>query len=130
MSTVLVRIKPYDPRRGNVCRTYTIHSMKFEESKGWYEVERELAEGLLAEAKQPASGNISHELAPSLFDVMEKESAVAMERAEAKKKVVKAAAETPHAMPRARSTASASSSRKEERTAPARKSAKSRKSGK
>lgn len=130
MSTVLVRIKPYDPRRGNVCRTYTIHSMKFEESKGWYEVERELAESMLAPAKQPPSGNISQELTPALFDIMEKETAVAMERAEAKKKVVKAAAETPNAMPRARSAAAAMASKKEEKPAPAKKSAKARKSGK
>ena len=46
--TLLVRLKPYDPRRGHVLRRYTYAGIKFQEERGWYRVERPVAEYLRA----------------------------------------------------------------------------------
>jgi hypothetical protein len=65
-SAVLVRLKPYDKRRRHVMRIY-VHgptSKKFEERKGWYKVDPELA-AYLAEIPQ-IEGD---EDAPRAFDV-------------------------------------------------------------
>jgi hypothetical protein len=65
-ATLLVRLKPYDKRRRHVMRVY-VHgpsSKKFEERKGWYKVDSELAE-YLAEIPQ-IEGD---EDAPRAFDV-------------------------------------------------------------
>lgn len=92
--TVLVRLKPYDPRRGQVLRQYTCRGLLFREREGWYEVERELAD-LLQDEKQPPVGNTPPDLVPCAFDIMEAEAAVAMEEAEEKAKVERAKAITP-----------------------------------
>ena len=46
MDTLLVRLKPYDPRRGHVLRRYTYGGIKFQQERGWYRVERPVAEYL------------------------------------------------------------------------------------
>lgn len=48
--TLLVRLKPYDPRRGHVLRRFTYAGIKFQEERGWYRVERPVAEYLRAVA--------------------------------------------------------------------------------
>jgi hypothetical protein len=44
--TVLVRLKAHDPRRGHVLRRYTYGGIKIEGSRGWYRVEKDVAEYL------------------------------------------------------------------------------------
>ena len=41
--TLLVRLKPYDPRRGHVLRRYTYAGIKFHEERGWYRVSKDVA---------------------------------------------------------------------------------------
>lgn len=62
--TLLVRLKPYDPRRGHVLRRYTYAGIKFQEERGWYRVERPVAEYLRAVREVP-----SDRYAPLAFDV-------------------------------------------------------------
>ena len=42
MQTLLVRLKPYDPRRGFVLRRYTYRGIKFHEERGWYRVDKDV----------------------------------------------------------------------------------------
>jgi hypothetical protein len=46
METLLVRMKPFDPRRGQVLRRYTYRGIRFQEERGWYRVEKEVGEYL------------------------------------------------------------------------------------
>ena len=92
--TVLVRLKPYDKRRGCVLRQYTCLGLLFREKEGWYEVERELAE-LLHDETQPPVGNTPPDLVPKAFDIKTHDEAVAMEETEEKAKVERAKAVTP-----------------------------------
>jgi hypothetical protein len=62
--TLLVRLKPYDPRRGHVLRRYTYAGIKFQEERGWYRVERPVAEYLRAVREVPTD-----RYAPPAFDV-------------------------------------------------------------
>ena len=48
METLLVRLKPHDPRRGHVLRRYTYRGIKFHEERGWYRVEKPVADYLRA----------------------------------------------------------------------------------
>lgn len=43
---MLVRLKPYDPKRGYVLMRYSMCGILFEESKGWYRVDPHIAEKL------------------------------------------------------------------------------------
>ena len=47
MQTLLVRLKPYDPRRGFVLRRYTYRGIKFHEERGWYRVDKAVAHELV-----------------------------------------------------------------------------------
>jgi hypothetical protein len=46
MDMLLVRLKPYDPRRGHVLRRFTYRGIKFHDERGWYRVDKEIAEYL------------------------------------------------------------------------------------
>ena len=46
MESMLVRLKSHDPRRGHVMRRYTYRGIKFQEDRGWYRVENDVAEYL------------------------------------------------------------------------------------
>ena len=46
METLLVRLKQHDPRRGHVLRRFTYRGIKFHEERGWYRVDKEVAEYL------------------------------------------------------------------------------------
>ena len=72
--TLLVRLKPYDPRRGHVLRRYTYAGIKFQEERGWYRVERPVAEYLRAVREVP-----SDRYAPLAFDVCTEAEAKAQE---------------------------------------------------
>ncbi len=64
METLLVRLKPHDPRRGHVLRRYTYRGIKFHEERGWYRVEKTVGEYLRTVRQIPGS-----EHAPLAFDV-------------------------------------------------------------
>ena len=87
--TLLVRLKPYDPRRGHVLRRYTYAGIKFQEERGWYRVEKSVAEYL--RSVRPVAGD---EVTPLAFDVCTEEEAKALDvREESEAKVRKAAAD-------------------------------------
>lgn len=53
METMLVRMKSYDPRRGQVLRRYTYRGIRFQEERGWYRVEKEVGEYLRTVRQNP-----------------------------------------------------------------------------
>jgi hypothetical protein len=77
METLLVRLKPYDPRRGHVLRRYTYAGIKFQEERAWYRVEKPVAEHLRAVRQVPTD-----EHAPLAFDVCTEAEAQAIEARE------------------------------------------------
>ncbi len=77
MDTLLVRLKPYDPRRGHVLLRYTYAGIKFQEERGWYRVEAKVAEYLRAVREVP-----SDRYSPLAFDVCTEAEAKALEAAE------------------------------------------------
>jgi len=77
METVLVRLKPFDPRRGQVLRRYTHAGIKFHGDRGWYRVEKRVADYLRAVRQQSADPN-----APLAFDVCTEEEAKALDARE------------------------------------------------
>jgi hypothetical protein len=85
--TLLVRLKPYDPRRGHVLRRYTYAGIKFQEERGWYRVERPVAEYLRAVREVP-----SDRYAPLAFDVCTEAEAKALDAGESEAAKVKRSA--------------------------------------
>jgi hypothetical protein len=81
----LVRLKPYDQRRGHVLRSYSAFGQRFLEGKGWYNVD-DSAAAYLSQVKQPPTGNYQAEDAPYAFDVCTPEQAAALDEAEVRKK--------------------------------------------
>ena len=78
MKTLLVRLKPYDPRRGYVLRRYTYRGIKFHEERGWYRIDEDVADYLRTVRQVP-----SDEHAPLAFDVHTEAEAKALEADEA-----------------------------------------------
>jgi hypothetical protein len=70
MDTMLVRLKPFDPRRGQVLRRYTHAGIKFHGERGWYRVEKLVADYLRGVRQQAADAN-----SPLAFDVCTEEEA-------------------------------------------------------
>ena len=68
--TLLVRLKPYDPRRGHVLRRYTYAGIKFQEERGWYRVEKAVAEYLRGVRETPTD-----RYSPLAFDVCTEDEA-------------------------------------------------------
>ena len=77
METLLVRLKPYDPRRGFVLRRFTYKGIKFQEERGWYRVEKPVAD-YLAGVRQVEHNPHS----PLAFDVQTDEEAKALDARE------------------------------------------------
>lgn len=75
-TTMLVRIKPYNPKRGQIARTVITHGTKFSVERGWYEVDADFAEVLRLEHH---GGDPDAAL---IFDVCTKDEAIAMQKAE------------------------------------------------
>jgi len=67
---MLVRLKPFDPRRGLVLRRYTHAGIKFHGERGWYRVEKPVADYLRGVRQQAADAN-----SPLAFDVCTEEEA-------------------------------------------------------
>ena len=63
--TLLVRLKPYDPRRGFVLRRFTYAGIRFQDERGWYRVERKVGEHLRAVRTVPTD-----KYAPLAFDAL------------------------------------------------------------
>jgi len=87
----LVRLKPYDPKRGHYIRKYTTATTTFEESRGWYRVPDHLAD-YLATVHQLSEDPDS----PLAFDVCSQEQAEAIDAAEKKKAEERARAAEPN----------------------------------
>jgi len=77
METLLVRLKPYDPRRGHRLRRFTYRGIKFQEERGWYRVDKTVAD-YLRQVRQVASD----EHAPLAFDVCNADEAKALDAKE------------------------------------------------
>ena len=87
----LVRIKPYDPKRGHVVRRYTVFSIRFDETRGWYRVADDVADYLGKVHQAPHD-----EDSPLVFDVCTEAEAHALEAAERKKAEERAKAAEPN----------------------------------
>jgi hypothetical protein len=77
METLLVRLKPHDPRRGHVLRRFTYTGIKFHEERGWYRVSKDVAEYLRAVKQLPGDT-----YAPPAFDVCTEDEAKALDARE------------------------------------------------
>lgn len=89
--TLLVRIKPFDKKRGNLTRRYTYRDSKFtqrgyvfREDRGWYEVPLHIALYLKSVRRGEAG--------PKIFDVKDREGAVRLDRKESIEKEERAKA--------------------------------------
>jgi len=91
MSTKLVRLKPYNPKRGCVIRRYTVYGFRFEETRGWYEVSGTVAAYLETIHQIPTDEN-----SPKAFDVCSPKEAQVVENAERKATDEKARASEPN----------------------------------
>ena len=87
MKTLLVRLKPYDPRRGYLLRRFTYRGIKFQCDRGWYRVAPDVA-GYLATVRQ----NGASEFSPLAFDVCAPEEAKALDEREQESATTRTAA--------------------------------------
>lgn len=87
MDTLLVRLKPYDPRRGFVLRRFTLAGIRFQSERGWYRVEKPVADRLRAVRTVPTD-----EHSPLAFDVCTETEAKALEAGESEAAKVKRSA--------------------------------------
>ncbi|MBN2196400.1 MAG: hypothetical protein JW751_26540 [Polyangiaceae bacterium] len=84
METLLVRLKPYDPRRGHVLRRYTYAGIKFHEERGWSRVEKPVGDYLRSVHQLPGDS-----YSPLAFDVCTEEEAKAIDATESEASKVK-----------------------------------------
>ena len=98
--TLLVRLKPYDPRRGFVLRRFTYAGIRFQDERGWYRVERKVGEHLRAVRTVPTD-----KYAPLAFDVCTEAEAKALDAGESEAAKV---GETPPTTSRSRPRAAPS----------------------
>ena len=84
METLLVRLKPYDRRRGHVLRRFAYRGIKFQDDRGWYRVERAVGEYLRGVRQTPGD-----EHAPPAFDVCTEGEAKALDAKEEKEAKVR-----------------------------------------
>lgn len=87
METLLVRLKPYDPRRGHVLKRYTYAGIKFQEERGWYRVEKPVADYLRTVHEVPTDN-----YSPLAFDVCTEDEAKALDTVESETTKVKRSA--------------------------------------
>lgn len=85
----LVRIKPYNPKKGYKLRTYVFRGLALRETAGWYELPDDDAAYLATVRNDDTDSN-----SPLAFDVCTKEEAEAVEDAE-KRQAEKATAAAP-----------------------------------
>ncbi len=87
--SMLVRLKPYNPRRGFTLRSYTLQGVQIREA-GWYEVSDELAQKFAEVHADPSNPE-----SPYAFDVMSRDEAVRYEAEQKRLAQQKATAEDP-----------------------------------
>lgn len=76
MTDMLVRVKPYNPKRGQLARRVTINEVRFDVERGWYKVDAEFA----AMLKRETLGGDPN--GPLVFDVCTPEEAQEIQRRE------------------------------------------------
>lgn len=86
-NTFLIRLKAYDARRGHVLRRYTYAGIKFQEERGWYRVEKPVADYLRTVRQLPSDA-----YSPLAFDVCTEAEAKVLDAAEADEAKVKRSA--------------------------------------
>jgi len=97
MDTFLVRLKPYDPRRGHVLRRYAHRGIRFLVEHGWYRVDREVADHLRTARQVDAD---PHSLLA--FDVCTEDEARQIDTTEqARERATRATDDIPRSTPRA-----------------------------
>ncbi len=74
MDTLLVRLKPYEPRRGHVLKRFTYAGIKILEERGWHRVATEVGEYLRTVRQVPVDA-----YSPLAFDVCTDEEAKAID---------------------------------------------------
>lgn len=84
-ATKLVRLKPYDPKRGHLLQRFMFAGHRFLESRGWYEVPAALA-AQLEVLKQPPGRNRHPDDVPLAFDVVDKAEAKQIDKRESREK--------------------------------------------
>ena len=77
MTHKLVRLKPYDPKRGFVLRRLTVRGITFKHGAGWYRVKPDLASYLDGVKQRPRD-----EHSPAAFDVKSETQARVLEEKE------------------------------------------------
>ena len=77
MDTLLVRLKPFEPRRGHVLRRFTYAGIKIHEERGWYRVTKDVAAYLRTVHQIPGD-----DYTPLAFDVCTDEEAKALDTRE------------------------------------------------
>lgn len=87
MDIMLCRLKRYDPRRGHVLRRFTYRGIKFQEERGWYRIEKSVADYLSKVHQVP-----SDEHSPLAFDVCTEKEATALDAKEKEEGEVRKAA--------------------------------------
>jgi len=87
----LIRLKPFDAKKGHLVRRFTAFSTTFEEHKGWYRVSDEVAAYLATVHQEP-----NDEDSPWAFDVCTKDEAEKIDLAEKKKAEERARAVEPN----------------------------------
>ena len=87
----LVRLRPFEPKKGHIIRRYTAFSTTFVETRGWYRVSDEVANYLKSVHQIP-----NDEDSPPAFDVCTPEEAKQIEVAEKKKAEERARAASPN----------------------------------
>jgi len=81
METLLVRLKPHDPRRGRVLQRYTYRGIKFHQERGWYRVEKAVADYLrtirqvAGDEHSPPAFDVCTDAEAKTLDATEKEGA-------------------------------------------------------
>jgi len=98
METLLVRLKPHDPRRGCVLQRYTYCGIKFHGERGWYRVEKAVAD-YLRSIRQIAGDEHS----PPAFDVCTNDEAKDLDAREKEGAATRASATDDIKMSEARS---------------------------
>ena len=86
--TMLVRLKPFNRKRGHVLRCYTYRGIRFLERRGWTRVRKDIADYVQAVHQIPGD-----EDSPLAFDVCSETEAKAIDKREAQDAKAKTPAE-------------------------------------
>lgn len=75
---MLVRLKPFNKKKGHVLRRYTYRGIRFQGARGWYRVTRDVADYLVRVFQVPGD-----EDSPQAFDVCTESEAKRIDKLEA-----------------------------------------------